>query len=443
MTRIKRRTARAMTIWTTILLIATMVLLVAMVSPALAGAKTELVSKSSGGVKGNGASGEPSSSASGRYIAFNSAAEYLVPNDTNGRLDCFVRDMVANKVERVSVATDGDQTNGRCFGPAISPDGRWVAFESNASDLDGPSNGFPQIYLRDLQQNTTTMVTRNGSLPGNLASVDPAISNNGRFVAFESQATNLVDGGTNGKRHIFLWDRLDPGNIRLVSRHSNGTQGNKDSHDPAISAWGKFIVFDSLSSNLVGRDGNGRKDVFLHNRVSHKTSIVSINSKEKRGNGASSNASVSASGRWVAFESRARNMTPADRTNGPDVFVRDRKKGKTIQASVTSSGRQVGGWSGDPTISNNGRYIAFESTAGDLVSKDPNGKRDVFLRDRVGRTTKLVSRRGNGKPAWGGDSVDAWISGNGRFVTFESKATKIVIKDKDKTEDVFRRGPLR
>jgi Tol biopolymer transport system component len=135
-------------------------------------------------------------------------------------------------------------------------------------------------------------------------------------------------------------------------------------------------------------------------------------------------------------------MAAADRSKDLDVFVRDRKLGKTIQASVSSGGRQGDGWSGDPAISDSGRYIAFESTAPNLVRSDPNKKRDVFLRDRVGKTTKILSRRANGKPAYG-DSDDPSISGDGKYVAFESEAKFIVAKDNDVKEDVFRRGPLR
>lgn len=409
---------------------------------AFAGAKTELVSKSNGGVKGNQASSEPSISKTGRYVAFNSAASNLVPDDTNGSLDCFVRDINTKTVERVSVASGGSQTNGRCFGPAISPDGRYVAFESNATNLDGPSNGWPQIYLHDRVANTTTLVSRRDGAPGNAGSADPAVSNGGKFVVYESDASNLVGIDTNNKKDVFVWD-LATGTTKKVSVRSNGVQGNNGSRDPAISAWGTYIVFDSLASNLVSNDKNGVRDVFMHNRVTGKTQIVSVNSAERRGNGPSGNASVSADGRWVAFESKASNMTTADRTKGLDVFVRDRKKGKTIQISLSSRGKQGTGWSGDPTISFTGRYIAFESAAPDLVSKDPNKKWDVFLRDRVKRTTKILSRRANGQPAWGGNSDDPFISGDGRFVAFESQARKIVIKDQDSTEDIYRRGPLR
>ena len=213
---------------------------------------------------------------------------------------------------------------------------------------------------------------RGGGQGGDGYSGDPAISRDGRFVTFESQASNLRWNDTNGFSDVYLWDRLGVIDIKRVSVRSGGAQGNGASRDPDISADGKFIVFDSFARNLVNNDKNGRRDCFLHNRLTGKTVIVSLNSQERRGNGACSDASVSSNGRWVAFASRATNMTQGDRSTAPDIFVRDRKLGKTVQVSLSSRGQQASGWSGDPSISNNGRYIAFESTAGNLVRKDPN-----------------------------------------------------------------------
>lgn len=411
---------------------------------ASAGAKTVLASQSSGGQKGNQESNEPSASRTGRYIAFNSDASNLVPGDTNGLADCFVRDRVTGETERISVPDGGaGQSNGTCYGPAIDANGRYVAFESNATNLGGSANGQWQIYLHDRVDDTTVLVSERfgGGNGGNGRSGDPDISGNGQIVVFESLADNLVPNDSNGVSDVFIWNR-STGSMNRASIRTGGAQGNGGSFDPEIAAFGKFIVFDSNARNLVGNDRNGKRDVFIHNRISRKTWIVSINSKEKRGNGISSNASVSADGRFVAFQSRASNMTGADKSKNLDVFVRDRKKGTTVQASLDSRGRQGAGWSGDPSISDSGRYIAFESTAGNLVGKDPNKKRDVFLRDRIKKNTKIVSRRANGQPAWG-NSDDPSISADGRFVAFESEAKKIVLKDQDSKEDLFVRGPLR
>lgn len=433
--------------------IATLALVGAAVTPGLAsaGAKTSLVSRSSTGAKGNADSGEPSISKTGRYIAFNSDASNLVPGDTNGQADCFVRDQGSKRTERVSLSSGGAQANGYCFAPAISQDGRFVAFESNATNLGGSTNGVPQIYLHDRVTGSTVLVSEraSGGQGGNGQSADPAISRDGQFVVYESQATDLVNNDTNDASDIFLYNR-GTGNTSRVSVRSSGAQANGGSFNPAISANGKVIVFDSQAGNLVSKDTNGRRDVFIHNRVTKKSKIVSVNSKGRLGNGASRDAAINGAGRFVAFSSFATNLVKPDSNGSMDLFLHDRKTGKTTKLSVAHNGTQAAGWSGYPTISNSGRYIAFKSRAPNLVRrKDTNNEWDIFVRDRVAKRTMKISHgagttaTGKRRQAWGGYSIAARISGDARYVAFTSGARNLIKNDNNGSDDIFRRGRLR
>ena len=370
-------------------------------SIAQADAKTVLVSKSSGGAKGNNESGEPTLSRTGRYIGFQSRANNLVADDTNGTYDCFVRDQGSSSTERVSVTSGGGQSNGPCWGPAISQGGQHVAFYAAASNLaPGDDNGEWDIFVHDRDSGATELVSfARGGGASNGQSADPAISGDGQIVAFESKASDLVEGDTNGAMDVFVHDR-GSGTTTRVSVHTNGAQGNGSSRDPSVSAGGRFVVFDSEAGNLVNKDTNGRRDVFIHDLASGKTQRVSVTSGGRQATGVSGNAVVSSDGRYVAFDSKAANLVGGDTNASTDVFLRDRNQGKTTRVSVTGSGKQAtGGWSLDPTISDNGRYIAFESAASNLVSKDTNRKWDVFLRDRINRSTKIISLTASGARA--------------------------------------------
>ena len=317
-------------------------LLVTAASPAALGAgqSTVLISKAMNGNAGNNDSSEPSSSKTGRYVAFSSLASNLVPGDTNMVADCFVRDQYTKKTTRVSVSTSGTQGNSLCWGPAISDTGRFVAYAANATNLvSGDTNGDQDVFLRDRVANTTTRVSvSTGGGQGSDESGDPAISGDGKIIAFESKADDLVPGDNNGTWDIFVHNRAT-GVTERVSVRSNGQEATGASRDPAVSANGRFVVFDSWARDLVYKDTNGKRDVFIHDRSTGKTKRVSINSAERQGNGNSSNASVNAGGRFVAFESSAKNLVKNDGSSRVDVFVRDRQKGKTIRASLSSSGR--------------------------------------------------------------------------------------------------------
>ena len=260
------------------------------------------------------------------------------------------------------------------------------------------------------------------------------ISGYGRFVAFSSFASNLVLGDSNNKQDIFVRDRLDGTTVR-VSVNSGGTQADADSYSPTINADGHYVVFTSSAANLVAGDANGFHDVFLRDLNTGTTSRVSAGGLGEANNNSGS-ADINGIGRYVVFDSAASNLVAGDTNNGFDIFLRDVVMGSTDRLSVSSSEVQAIGDSFFPSISADGRYVAFHSDAPNLVANDTNGVNDVFVRDVVSDTTTRVSVRSNGTQA-NGESDGASMSADGRYVAFISKATNLVSGDTNVKSDIF------
>ena len=357
---------------------------IALAVPSMAGTatKTKRISLSSTGAQGDGDSRAASISADGRFVAFESSATNLVGNDTNGKEDVFVRDRRTGKTRRFSVSSAGAQGDGDSRAPSISANGRFVAFRSAATNLvGGDTNASLDVFVGDRRTGKTKRVSvSSAGVQGNSFSESPSISADGRFVAFESAATNLVGNDSNGFRDVFVRDRRG-GRTKRVSVSSAGAEGNNESRQASISADGRFVAFRSDATNLVGNDTNGFRDVFVHNLERGKTKRVSVSSAGAQGKGDSSAPSpMSADGRFVAFDSAATNLVGGDTNGFSDVFVRDRRTGKTRRFSVSSTGAQGNGDSFAPSISADGRFLAFESSASTLVGGDNNGALDVFVR---------------------------------------------------------------
>jgi len=416
-------------------------------------ARTELVSVNSSGEPGNDDSAadansfRPAISADGRYIAFTSEASNLVPGDTNGDWDVFVRDRELGTTERVSLSSTGREGNRNTFEPAISADGRYVAFRSYASNLVArDTNGTWDVFVRDRELGTTERVSVSSTgREGDKASWAPAISADGRYVAFASQASGLVPDDDHFANFVdvFVRDRkLDT--TKRVSVSSSGRRGRGYSDEPAISADGRYVAFASQASNLVPRDTNDDWDVFVRDRKRHVTRRVSVSSSghQARRHGANPppSSGISADGRYVAFVAAASNLVPRDTNGVPDVFVRDRKRHTTRRLSVSSTGQQGAGRSRSPAISANGRYVAFASTASNLVAGDTNGFSDVFVRDRTRDKTRRVSISSSGQPG-NRFSIYPAISADGRYVAFASTASNLIAGDTNDF-DVFIRGPI-
>ena len=347
---------------------------------------TTLVSVDSAGVQGNYHSYWPTISADGRFVAFESRATNLVPGDTNGAYDIFVHDLQTGATTRASVDSSGAQANGNSygFGCSLSADGRYVAFGSDATNLvPGDTNGIKDFFVRDLVAGTTERVSVDSAgVEANATTIEAELSADGRYVVYFSAASNLVPGDTNGVADVFLRDRAIGSTTRL-SVDPAGVEGNGISRSPSMSADGRYVAYCSWATNLVPGDANSAADVFVLDRQSGTTTIASLDSSGVEGDSYSYYPSISADGRWVAFYSNATNLVPGDTNALPDVFVHDRHSGSTSRVSVDSGGAEGNGFSGWPVISGDGSIVAFMSDASNLVAGDSNAFRDVFVHERA------------------------------------------------------------
>jgi len=388
------------------------------------------------GCSGDGSAGSETIF-SGRYVAFKSDASNLVAGDNNGSSDIFLHDTQTGTTTRVSVDSAGTEANDNSFRAALSADGRYVAFESIASNLvAGDNNRTWDIFLHDTQTGITTRVSVDSAgTEGNGGSYWAALSADGRYVAFESIASNLVAGDNNGVRDIFLHD-TQTGITTRVSVDSAGTEGNFSSNRAALSAGGRYVAFESTARNLVAGDDNGTRDIFLHDTQTGTTTRVSVDSAGTEANGDSYFPALSADGRYVAFESGASNLVAGDDNGTRDIFLHDTQTGITTRVSVDSAGTEANGDSYFPALSADGRYVVFTSDASNLVAGDDNGTRDIFLHDTQTGTTTRVSVDSAGTEA-NGDNYRAALSADGRYVAFESGASNLVAGDNNGAWDVF------
>ncbi len=283
---------------------------------------TTRVSVGSTSAQGNDESFEAVVSADGRYVAFTSFASNLVPGDTNDTYDVFVLDRVADVTRRVSVSSTSAQGNDESFEPAVSADGRYVAFTSFASNLvPGDTNETLDVFVRDLTAETTQRVSVGpGGRQANNFSQSAAISAHGRYVAFHSPASNLVAGDTNNGGDVFVRD-LTAGTTQRVSVGPDGRQANGTSSVSVVSAPGRHVAFTSDASNLVAGDSNHASDAFVRKVMFGETRRVSVGHRGRQGNGDSFVSDIFGHGRYVAFSSRASNLVPGDTNHTYDAFV--------------------------------------------------------------------------------------------------------------------------
>jgi len=410
--------------------------------------RTTRVSVSSAGVEGNSTSREMTFARNGCWVAFSSDADNLVPNDTNGNSDVFLHDRSTGQTRRLSVLPSGEQANGASGWPRFTSDGRFLAFVSTASNLvPGDTNGQMDVFVLDLGTGAISRVSvSSDGREGDGTSTYASISENGRWIAFWSRATNLVPLDTNGRPDIFVHDRMT-GTTERVSIAWNGAQQVGEAEHPAISGDGRYVVFDSGSDNLVPNDTNNHWDAFERDRQAGTTTLVSLGWGGVQGNSQSWLATISKDGRMTAFTSVATNLVPGDTNDREDIFLRDRLTGSLLRITVTATERQTQGGRG-PVLSADGTVVAFESDAPDIVSGDSNGVRDIFVYDlRRGPERASVSstgeqgnaRSGTCGPCIGGERIS--ISADGRLVGFSSTASNLVANDLNSMEDIFVHDP--
>lgn len=409
---------------------------------------TVRVSRSALGVQGDEAASDPAVSADGRFVAFSSAATSLVPGvDDPLFSDVFLVDRETGAIELVSGDPLGEEGDGHSLNPAVSADGRFVAFQSMATNLvPGDVASVPEIYLFDRSSAQVTSVSTGiiGDEPNGF-SLTPSISPDGRYVAFQSGASNLVAADTNGFNDIFVYDRLT-GSITLASLDSAGQQGNGDcSPSPAVSADGRHVAFRSNASNLVPDDTNAAADVFVRDLVAGTTERASVSTSGTQGNGISAALALSSDGNCVAFVSLATNLVSNDTNAASDVFVRDRTAGETTRVSVGPGGIESNGPSQfsfgfvePPSISADGRYVAFFSAATNLTTAADTPSADVFVHDRLLGVTIRASQSTLDQP--GDDaSTELSLAGQSPVVAFGSLATNLVSGDTNIEKDIFAR----
>ena len=403
---------------------------------------TERVSVNAAGEQSNADSDSASISGDGRFVAFASRASDLVVGDTNQSADVFVRDRETGATERVSVDSQGAQAANGGASAAISADGRFVAFSSDSPDLvPGDTNGVSDVFVHDRTTGATERISVGSSgKQGNRVSRLPAISADGRFVAFESAASNLVPGDDNRVVDVFVRDR-EAGTTERVSIDSAGQEGNGRSDSCAISADGRIVAFQSEASNLVAGDTDGTQDIFVRDRQTGTTEAVSYDASGNPAGGVLAPA-VSGDGRFVAFTSSFSGFVPNDTNGALDVFVRDRATGEIELASVSSSGEQAGSAGARlPGISADGRRVSFRSGASNLVPDDTNAAEDVFIHDRFTGQTERASVDSSGAQANQRSLQDGLrgpaTSADGRYTAFSSSATNLVPNDTNGSIDIF------
>jgi Tol biopolymer transport system component len=345
----------------------------------LAGTTTRLTVATDGS-EANDVSYGLSMSGDGRYVVFRTSADNLVPADSNSVSDIFLRDTVAGTTELVSLTSGGAQANHGSLFAALSADGHVAVFTSYASNLvAGDTNDAYDIFVRDLQTGTTTRVSvaSDGTEGNEDSRGTSALSADGRYVAFSSGATNLVAADFRRHPDIFLHDRQGPTTTR-ISVGYDGFEANEGSYGPVLSADGRYLAYHSYASNLVEGDTNGRIDVFLHDTQSGETTRISA--APDGGVGGGQEPAMSADGRWIAFDSNSSDHVAVDSNGFNDVFLHDTLTGLTSLASVSAIGVQATASSQRGALSADGRYVAFGSDADNLVPADTNGASDIFTR---------------------------------------------------------------
>jgi Tol biopolymer transport system component len=389
---------------------------------------------------GDAASFAPVISADGRFAAFASAADNLVTGDTNGVSDVFVKDLQTGAIQRASTSGIGAEANGPSTGPSISRDGRYVAFQSEATNLVALDlNNSTDVFIKDLLSGAIQRAStdRLGTEAAG-ASYGASISDDGQYVAFVSVAENLVGGDVNNDTDVFV-KHLPSGTVILASSDSTGGPANDSSSNAELSGNGQFVTFESIATNLVPGDINEFTDVFVKDIQSGTIRRASVDRMGTEADSGSGAPALSSDGRYVAFVSAASNLVPADTNVHSDLFVKDLQSGEILRVNTDRNGNQANNDAADAVLSGDGRYVAFTSSASNLVANDTNAGVDVFVKDL--RSGAIV--RANTGPSGAQANSSTWslgmpsLNADGRYVVFSSDATNLEPIDTNGVSDVF------
>lgn len=397
----------------------------------------------------SGESHDPVISADGRYLLFKSDASTLVPGDTNGKADIFRKDLVTGAVIRVSTAGDEAEANGVSYNYTISADGRYVLFTSEATNLTGDTTTgtVAQAFVKDLTTGAVTRVSENAAGDEINHGIDaPLLSNDGRYIVFTSWADNLVPGvGGEFFSNVFRKD-LTTGVVELVSEAVDGTNPNSLSSVSSVSADGRYVFFESLASNLVAGDTNGTRDLFRKDMTTGAVDRISKAADGTQANGESYQAAYSADGRYVVFTSTATNLVAGDTNGKADIFRKDLKTGAVIRVTTAADGTQ-GNWeSSEAQISADGRYVIFYSYASNLAPGEEPSTRpafpiteDVYRKDLVTGAIVRLTPTINGSREGGPYNFDysLAISPDGQKAYFGSVLSNLVAGDVNGKSDIF------
>lgn len=405
----------------------------ALLAVASAQVTTVLVNKAPDGTPGNGGGLHAQITTDGRYVLYSSGANNLVAGDANNAADVFLWDRQAMTVDLVSLTSSGQQASSGSTAFAATPDGRYVLFGSYAPLSSEDTNDIFDAYVRDRVLGTTWLASKRPD--GNVLTVDNCypkdISDDGRFVLFMSPSPEFGGRDTQHDMDAY-WRDTQTGLVKRVTASSHGIQGNDDSADARLSGDGRLVVFTGVGSNLVRGDTNGVADIFGHDVITGRTTRLSTLPGGGQANGPCVESSMTPDARFVAFATKASNFDPVHDLNGAwDVYWRDNLTGQVLLCSRTPAGFAgngccgVGG-SARPSISADGRYVAFQSYSSDLVAFDANGPfiPDIYRFDVITGQVVLVSQSSAGVQA-DDSSVDAVISGDGRFVVYRSYANNL------------------
>ncbi len=380
-------------------------------------------------ILGNGDSRSAALSQDGRWLVFSSAASDLVVGDVNGYMDVFRADLQTRQIELASmdsldVKANGD--SGKLSPPTVSGDGLFVAFSSTATNLSTlTQTAAADVYIRDTVLRQTRQESRNRSgIPGNGNSLFPSLSSDSDYLAFQSRATNLVDIDRTVTEDIFLMNRAS-GEIERVSTALSGLPTDGPSRAPAVSKTGRYVAFESDAANLTLNDTNGVTDIFVRDRIAGSVTRVSLRTNGDQANAQSFSPRISDDGTIVSFASRASNLVGDDSNRVADIFVHDRQTGTTMRVNLPRFDKEANGDSRAPSMSGDGTLLAFVSQATNFTPEVYNGLTNIYVVNRISGALEMVNRNVD-RGAANGLSEAPCISGDGGFIAFESSANNLI-----------------